>query len=340
MGGSMQNLSQGFSSSSRSGSGSAVTTVIIMIIVIAAVYFAYKLYVYLSAQGSGKSVGSQAHNQGKLPQLFSRRPPEVISAQRKVISDIISEFRKREFLAESVPFAVLEKFAEYFYTNLGRLKINASDVKKMIIATYPILPNLRVEVEAVVNGALYIFDRKVLSVQGSRIAIEKIEPAPISVGSRVLINFSKGMEFITGESRLEGIQWDRMMFTYPKNLKIFNERRYARIPVNNVNGKVFSAQLTEPVDITVIDISLEGIKIKTATSLKKKVIYKLSFGQIINGIDYSFSNIEAIVSKSIVVERGNNGYGMAFLYLDIETKQKLSVFLKTMAEIIKASSNR
>jgi hypothetical protein len=334
----ISDLSQGFSKATDSSIN--FSSILIMLGVIAGVYGIYKLYNLYIENAPAKYGKSFSSGSTKSSQPVIRRGPEFNSAQRKIIADIISEFKKKEFMADSVPFAVFEKFAEYFYINLKRLKISKSEVNRMLIASYPILPNSKIEIETVVNGKLYFFEKKVLSVSADRVAIEPIDPNLLVLpkGAAALINFSKNREFISGESNLVRIAGDKMIFSYPKNLNVFNERRYARIPVQYVEGKIFSQQMLEPQQISVRDISLEGIRIKTAEILKKKIVYKLSFSEIIGGMDYSFSNIESIVSKSFVSDKGYYEYGMSFLYLDIDAKQRLSNYLRVLADMIKVRS--
>lgn len=335
----ISNLSKGFSSTS--GSSSGMIGISILLFLILAAYLIYRFYNSNGNRGRREPSNTGTSGMARAAQQVARRPPEFISAQRKVISDIITDFKKREFLAEPVPHAVLEKFAEYFYLNLNRLKMNQAEINKMLIADYPILQNSRIEIEAVINGRLYIFEKKVLTTGRDKIITEPVDQNTMVIpkGQKVLINFSKGKEFISGESQLLSLEWDRMILSYPKKLKIYNERRYARIPVQNVDGEIFAPPVPESDPVRVMDISLEGIRISTSAVLKKKNIYRLGFNHSFRGTNISFQNIECIVSKTFFADKGEREYGMAFLYLDIDTKQKLENYLKILSETSKVKIN-
>jgi hypothetical protein len=269
-------------------------------------------------------------------------PPRHISSfnplQKKAVFDIIAEFKKKELIAEAIPVAVLERFSEFFYNNLNRVRISNRQSQRMAFMIYPVTTNTIVEIEFYLNNILHVHEKKILSSDGKVLVVNKIEGLSdmLKRGMPVIISYSVNNQFISGDSVILSIQSnDRMALSYPRNLIISDVRRFVRVPLNNVEGNIVSARSQEPgsVKVKVRDVSLEGTRVNTEAILKKFGVYKLSFEDKSTG--YAFQNFECIVSKNYLCDGGCYEYGMSFVYLDLDTRSKLIDYLRVLTNRLK-----
>ncbi len=303
----------------------------VLIIIIRAFYKYYQSYLkarlVLNAQANSTTL--QKHVQ------------EFNPLQKKAVYDIIGEFKKKEMIAQTIPVTILEKYSEYFYHQVDRLKISNTLANRMAMQIFPITVNSNIEIQIFQDEKLYVFDRKVIVSNNNAVVVNSLEGHDVRIikGMPVYLFYTASNQCISGVSSVvNNIPNDRMILSYPKNLKVSDVRRFIRIPLTNVEGKLAttitrSSMNPQEIKITLKDISLEGARIQANAVLKKNYIYKLSFQD--TGIaGYNFQDIECAVSKSLL---GDNifEYGLSFIYLDIETREKLVGYLKDLANRMK-----
>ncbi len=254
--------------------------------------------------------------------------------QRKILSDIILEFKKKEFIAEGIPSIIFEKFAEYLYYNVNRLKVSDRDVKNFIKTNYPILKGYNIEMDLQKEGVLNLISTKVIAANDKYIEVEY--PVGLNFqflkGMPVYINYNVGKHFLRGLSTIVSIKQDiSLVLKKPENLTLSYERRYSRLTLKDAKGSLVNPKNNIPYDIEILDISFEGLRIASKENLQRNNVYHLSFSYVINERNFIFTNIECSLSKSFISKGGRKEYGLIFLYLNNETRLRLSSFIRELA---------
>lgn len=275
------------------------------------------------------------------PEKQALRPPpkhsisEFNTAQKKAVMDIIAEFKRREIIAEAIPMSVLEKFSEYFYRHINRVNISNSLSRKIEQKIFPLLSGSEVEIEFYDKDKIYNFQRKVLNADGKNIVLNNPDSSGIKLvkGLQVSVFYTVNNRFISGESAvLRLVDFQKAVLTYPSKLKVSDERTFSRVLLKNVKGEIGIADKSRDfkTNINVIDISLEGARVKTDNALKKNVVYRCVIEDREPSIDVEPLNLECVVTRSFSSDDNRPVYGMAFVYLDQETRSRLTEFIDTI----------
>ncbi len=265
-------------------------------------------------------------------------------AQKKIINTLISDFKKREMIASAIPSSVLERFSEFFYQRLDELRISNKAAQRLAKKIYPIVEDSKIEIEINENNRLYVLERSALAASDKSVVVKNITgiPVPLKKGVPLNICYTSNNMFICGESSVVNfLTSNRTILSYPKNLKISQERLYSRIPVDNISGTLLALHTEgdSPIEVVVKDISLEGARIRSSTGLKRKETYRLSFTDMSLEKMYIFENLECVVSKSFMMENSLFEYGMSFIYLDMQTRKNLFDYFQTLALRIQRDVN-
>lgn len=257
--------------------------------------------------------------------------------EKKVLYDIIDEFKKSDILASQIQTSILERYSEYFFNNLQRLKISKSEADKLRDTHYPILPESDVELEIFNDNILNIFESKVISITGESIMVRYISTSfDFKPDMKVRLNYHINKKFISGECKIVSVVEDRkIVLTYPKRFQLSNERRYNRINLNNIKGVIKGSEKDPSFEIQICDISMEGIKIRLNAKLRKNVVYKIDFTGRVADLEILFENLNCVVSKTYVCDSGVREYGMSFFYPTPEIKSKLTEYIKVLSSNVK-----
>ena len=325
---------QGVRGSINTSSGTSSFLLFILIICLVSIFIWIIYRYYNDSLKARLLLNSGKSGTNTLPRHISNFNP----LQKKAVFDIIAEFKKKELIAEAIPVAVLERFSEYFFSNLDRIRISNRQSQRMAFMIYPLTENTIIEIEFYLNNVLHVYERRTLSSDGKVIIVNKIDgfSDAFKRGMPVIISYSVNNQFISGDSLILSLQSnERMVLSYPRNLIISDVRRFVRVPLNNVEGIIISArsQETGSVKVKVKDISLEGTRIITDAILKKFGVYKLNLEDKSTG--HAFNNFECIVSKNYLSDGGNYEYGMSFVYLDLDTRSKLIDYLRVLTNRLK-----
>ena len=260
--------------------------------------------------------------------------------EKKVLFDIIDEFKRSDIMANQIPVSVLEHYSEYFFSNLPRLRITKKEAQKLRDLHFPILSGAEVELEIFYENKLYLFESKVISVSNEYIVVNYMRSNELIIkeGMSVLLNYNINKKFVSGECKIVDIVEDNKIYlSYPKKFVLSNERRYTRINVNNIRGTISGEGIEKFFDINICDISKEGIKIKINTKLRKKTIYKISFSTIIADFEIKLDNIPCVVSKSYLLDTGGREFGMLFYYPPMDQKLKLNEYIRLLSSNVKVN---
>jgi hypothetical protein len=256
-------------------------------------------------------------------------------AQQKIVFDLIAEFKAKEKSAQPVQDTLLERFSEHLYNRMGLLDIDKQSAEKIAPKIYPITPGQRIEIELIRNNILYIFERTAQIVNDKAIVVAKIINSDIvfTSGSPVYIRYTVENKFISGKSKVMYTQAaDQIVFAYPKNLVVSRERRFDRIPVGHVEGEVMPEESQTPFRVLLIDIGIEGVKIRSNIALKKDGMFRLSFFDSATPPGFVFRDLDCIVSQSYIIKENRYEYGMSFMYIDIANRERLKTYIAALVE--------
>jgi hypothetical protein len=293
--------------------------------------------VYLSYKVNMKKITVPLNKEvvSKMP-LEHKETLNVI--QKRVVYEIISEFRRKEFLAETVSDTLLEKYSEYFYQNVKRLSINEKKARELLNFFYPLFPGSIIELHIFHDGRLYIFESTVTELKEQKIVINDINNVlvPLKKGTKFYIHYQSHNLFFTGEcSLLEIIPDKSLVLNGPFHIVWSNQRRYSRIPLENLAGSLSTENAHGKTEVSLGDISFEGVQIETSENLKRRTVYQLSFQEYFTGINFEFEKLECVISKAFFSRNGTYKYGMTWLAMERKDKEQLSDYLKLKAENLK-----
>ncbi len=259
---------------------------------------------------------------------------EINLIQKKQIFLIIDDFRKRDRIASEVPASVLEKFAEHFIKNIDRLKISSKDAEMLRKKNYPLVKGTLIEVEIQNGTQLFVYETKVIYIDTRSITLDFFSSPDYipEKGVQVHICYAINNAFISGDAKINGVYPDKqIVISHPKSFNLTNERRYSRIPVEKVYGSIELDESEEPADFALVDISMEGIRIKTQWKLKKSKIYRLSFNDHIAGVEYNIANVECVIYKTFIAKKGYREYGMGFFYPKYDVRHNINQYIKALS---------
>ncbi len=268
-------------------------------------------------------------------------PPRHLSgfnpAQKRVLNSLIMDFKRREIIASAIPSSVLERYSEFFFQHFQDLRISDETAQRIAKKIYPIAVKSSIEIEINDSNRLFVLEREALESNERAVVVHNISglPHPIKKGVPVNVCYTSNNMFICGQSAVQNfLPNGKTVLSYPKNLKISQERLYSRIPVENINGSIIPADIesdASPLNVTIKDISLEGVRVQASSNLKRKETYRLSFTDMTLEKTYDFDNLECVISKSYMIENGVYEYGLSFVYLDLETRNKLFDYFRALA---------
>jgi hypothetical protein len=251
-------------------------------------------------------------------------------AQQKIVFDIIREFKEWEIAAGGIPDTVLEKYSMFFFQRLDWFNISPQSARKIASRIYPLRSGQRIEIEIVETNVLYIFERTALIVNEKALAVQKIISSSIKFykGLRVYISYVSDNKYISGRSKVLYVKPNGdLVFTYPDNLTVSHERRFTRIPLVSVSGVLISERSQEALEVEIIDLSIEGVKVRSKLSLKRNRVYRLKFEDTSVAPGLTFANLDCIVSQIYIIRENLYEYGMSFMYIDLATAGKLKEYM-------------
>jgi len=257
----------------------------------------------------------------------ARQIPDTLNAQQqKAIYDLIDEFHRKEPSAQAVPAAVLEKYSEFFYQNLKLLKTNRGAARKFVAANFPLKQGTSVELDFDVQGQTLVIRSAVEAVSEKAVAVpySDADPHLLRKGTHLLLNYSSGKNFLQGNSTVLDVKPGRLVVVAPREVVLTNERRYSRVALRNIGGTVQDTKgQKQPAQIR--DISLEGARVETEEPLDTGLIYQLVFP--VQGFG-TIGPLECAVAKVFSTGSGHHQAGLAFLYLDVTSRAKLTALMK------------
>ncbi|MGC8770787.1 MAG: PilZ domain-containing protein [Brevinematia bacterium] len=324
---------RGISGGMKRGGGNSLDFLLFLAIVGLIILLIWLINEYYKRYVKDKKIGILKTISMVAPDLL-KKSTSLNAYQRKILSDIIVEFKKKEVIAEGIPNSIFEKFAEYLYYNVHRLKVSEKEVKLFLKATYPIMKGYSVEMDLQKEGVLNLISTKVIGVNDKYVEVEY--PAGVEFkflrGMPLYINYNVGKHFLRGLTTIVSVKDNfSIILKKPENLLLSYERRYSRIPLQNTKGTLYNPKSNTSYEVEIIDISFEGVRLALQNNLQKNLIYHLSFNYSINNRDFIFTNLECSVSKSFITTKGRKEYGLFFLYLNNQTRIKLSTLIKEIA---------
>lgn len=336
---SYENLSRGLKNSLQNTSN-IIPVLLFILITSIIIFITWRLYNYWNTKKKTVNLLSPTRiTSSPKPHIHN----EFNTAQKKIVYELIREFKKKEIIAEAIPQTVLERYSEFFYQHIKSLKIPAKMSEKVVSKIFPVQKNTTVEIEVTESDKLYIFKRNILSLNNRALVISSIDSLLVKAkrGTAVYLCYLNNNQFVCGDSMVEGMLGeDKMLLSYPKNLKINDERHYTRIPLKNIEGQISPAKTSDPnyIKVYIKDISLEGSRIKANAVLKKNAVYALSFLDESMDKSYSFHNFECIISKSFMSDDGVFEYGLSFVYLPLNMRSELMEYLRMLSDRIRQAS--
>ncbi len=324
---------RGISSGVGKGGGSSLDFLLFVLIVGLVAFVIWLINDYYQKNIKGKKIGFTKRIAMVLPDIV-KSTTTLNAFQRKILNDMIIDFKKRELVAEGVPNSIFEKFAEYLYYNVNKLKVSDREAREFVKINFPLLKGYNIEIDLQKEGIFNLISTKVIAVNDRYIEVEY--PSGINVqfvkGMPLYINYNVSKHFLRGYSTIVNVKKDvSLILKRPQSFTLSYERRYPRLNLTNAIGTIYNPKIGQPYEVEIADISFEGAKISTNHNLQKNVIYLLSFDYKVDERDFSFSNLECSISKSFVTTGGKREYGIVFLYLNNQTRGKLSLMIKEIA---------
>lgn len=334
-------FSQGFNSSADVGNGSTLLIILGFIVLVAAVWFIFEqIRRYQSRQPRKITRGATADaSQPKLHKYVSV-PGRINPLQQKVIQDMIDEFRKQESLAQAVPSAILEKYSEFFYYQVDRMKTKDREVEEFISRNYPLREDDTVELDFQSSGSLHLIKSKVIEIGPKNLIVEYNNPTHdfLRKGTTLMVNYNVGKHFLQGSSMIIEVRPDLgLILRKPTQVTLTSERRYARIDLKKASGTLIDARTGNSLGVKVLDVSLEGVRIQVGRPLDKTHIHQLTFEEVAETRKWTFGPIECVPSKAFLTGTGTYESGLLFLYLDVAARAKLIAFMRHVAQEIQAA---
>jgi hypothetical protein len=268
---------------------------------------------------------------GKLHPVVTKVNP----LQQRILHELIDEFRQQETSAQSVPVAVLEKYSEFFFENVKRMKTNEADVREFVNMHYPIREGYGVEMDFQASGVMHLIKSRVLEVGAKTItvAFDGQVLAFMKRGNDLLLNYNVGKHFLQGATLIAEVKPHvGIVVRKPQHISLTSERRYSRVNLRNVFGTLQDPKRAYKTSVRVMDLSLEGVRIQVEKPLEKRNIHQVTFDVTMDSKPLSFGPIECVPSKAFLTGTGTYESGLVFLYLDIATKQKLTAYMKYLAQ--------
>ncbi|MEI8095683.1 MAG: PilZ domain-containing protein [Spirochaetales bacterium] len=295
-------------------------------------------YLYIQWQRNRAVTGERSDDEEITASKKSKYVPipgRINPLQQKVIQDMIDEFRKQEVTAQSIPSNVLEKYSEFFFKNLDRLKTEDKAVEEFVDGHYPILPDMDCELDFRSSGVLYLVKTKVLAIDSKSVIVEFNSQIPDFVrrGLKLYLNYNQNKHFVQGATLVTDVKPNQgIILRRPTQVIVTSERRYSRITLPKASGSLHDTKSTYQATVRVLDLSLEGVRIQVGRPLEKNHIYQLVFEANDGTKNHSFGPIECVPSKAFLTGSGTYETGLAFVYVSFETKTQIWNFMKTLSQ--------
>lgn len=336
-------FSQGFSSSASvdSGAGTVVLVLLVLIGLAVAAWYAMERYRKATRSQPQKLV-HRSKPEAPQPQLhkFVAVPGRFNPLQQKVLQNMIDEFRQQEPLAQGVPSAILEKYSEFFYHQIDRMKTKDKDVEAFVSQTYPLREDDGLELDFHSSGSLHLIQSKVLEIGPKTMVVEFSNSVPefLRKGTALHVNYHVGKHFLQGASVIIDVRKDLgLILRRPTQVTLTSERRYARIGLKKASGTLTDARTGNAMAVKVLDLSLEGVRVQVGRPLDKTHVFQLVFEEQSETQKWTFGPIECVPSKAFLTGKGTYESGLLFLYLDVAAKAKLVAFMRHVAQEIQSA---
>jgi len=334
-------FSQGFTSSGSPVDPNLILLVLGFIAVAAALWFAFDRYQRYQRRKPAEVVkGSTSDASQPRLHKYVAVPGRLNPLQQKLIQEMIDEFRKQEPLAQAVPSAILEKYSEFYYNQVDRMKTKDKDVEEFISRNYPLREDDDVELDFQSSGSLHLIKSKVLEIGPKNLIVEFNNPIPefLRKGTSLYVNYNVGKHFLQGSSVILEVRQDLgLILRRPTQVTLTSERRYSRIDLKKAAGTLTDARTGNALGVKVLDLSLEGVRIQVGRPLDKTHIHQLTFEELGETRRWTFGPIECVPSKAFLTGTGTYESGLLFLYLDVTSRAKLVAFMKHTAQEIQAA---
>ena len=266
-------------------------------------------------------------------------PGKLNPLQQIRIQEMIDEFRKQEPSSQAVPSAVLEKYAEFFYNQVGKMKVSDKEVEAYISQNFALKAGDAVELDFNTAGALHLIKSKVSGVTGRNILVDYQSAIPdfLRVGTVLHLNYSSGRRFLQGHTQILEVRPEvGLILKRPAHVTLTSERRYSRLPLPKASGTLQDTKSDYHASVKVLDLSIEGVRVQVGRPLDKTHLYLLSFEAQTQGRVYPFGPLECVPSKAFLTGSGTYESGLVFLSMTMGTKQKVVAFMKLLAQELQA----
>lgn len=259
--------------------------------------------------------------------------------QQVRIQELIDQFRKEEPSAQAVSSAVLEKYSEFLYAHIGKLKTSEKEVEDFLGQNFPLRVGDPVELDFHTEGNVHLLKSKVaaLGARGILVDFQNQVPDFLGSGASLHINYSSGRHFLQGTTQIVEVRPDvGLVLKKPTRIVLTSERRYSRLPLAKAPGTLQDTRSDYHAPIKVVDISLEGVRVQVGRPLDKSHLYLLSFEAEAQGRVYPFGPLECVPSKSFLTGSGAHEAGLVFVTMSMAIRQKLVAFMKLVAQELQA----
>jgi hypothetical protein len=336
-------FAQGFTSTGSVDNTWVIGVFFAILAVLGLVWFAYDQFQkYQARQPKKPARDPEAGGTGsRIGAKFVPVPGRLNPLQQKLLQEMIDEFRRQETSAQAVPSAVLEKFAEYFYNNVKRMKTPDKEVEDFVNRNFPLQEGFTVELDLQTSGSLHLVKSKVIEVSGKNIIVEFNNQVPdfLRKGMSLQINYNVGKHFLQGSTVISEVRHDvGVILKKPTEVVLTSERRYNRMTLRKATGTLHDPRSEYQTPVKVLDLSLEGVRVQVGRPLDKSRIYQLTFETEDEGRPLAFGPIECAPSKAFLTGSGTYETGLVFLYLDVATKAKLLQYMKRLVLELQAAA--
>ena len=100
--------------------------------------------------------------------------------QRKVLFELIEEYKKDSLFSQNIPDAEYELFSEWLFKNSNKFLIPKNDIKKLQEKYYPLIKNTKIEIDFIYQDKHYIVETIVTDTNAHYITAKFVTISPIS----------------------------------------------------------------------------------------------------------------------------------------------------------------
>ena len=310
-------------------------TLFLFLAVVAAVFLLGYVYLRWQAQRPRRDVSQNEGEAGTRKAKYVPVEGKFNPLQQKLVQDLIEEFRKQEAAAHAIPSSVLERYSEFFFANRSRLEIPDKEVEKFLDVHFPLEVGLDVELDFQSSGSVHLVKTKLIAVtlKTITVAFDNQVPDYLKRGMKMSINYSQGKHFFQGETVIQEIyETQGIVLRRPTHILLTNERRYSRVALTKATGSLHDTKSSFQIQVRVLDLSPEGVRVQVGRPLDKKHSYQLVFEASDGTKNKSFGPLECVPSRTYMTSSGSLEVGLAFLYVGRETKLEIWNFMKALVQ--------